>query len=98
MLPVVVALGIGAGIFFGKVFFLRELLLFIAIVVLLALFAANLLVLGIVFQTAGRSILQFVRAANPAVVQENANSEGPRRAFLESPTIGAAPGTRSSNS
>jgi hypothetical protein len=92
VLLVVVVLGIGAGVFFGKFYFVRELFLFVAIAALLAFFAANLLVLGIVFQTAGRSIVQSVRNRRAKPVAE-VNAERQPRPFLGSPTVGRSGGS-----
>ncbi len=89
-LLVIVVLGIAAGVFFGKFYFVRALLLFVCIAALVAFFAANLMVVGILFHAAGQSILQSVRKAKPVVTQEKANAEGQAVPFLGSPTVNPA--------
>jgi hypothetical protein len=89
VLLVVVALAIGAGVFFGRFYFVRELLLFVVIAALLAFFVANLVVLGLVFQTAGRSIVQSVRNRRAKAVAV-VTAERQPRPFLGSPTVGTA--------
>jgi hypothetical protein len=66
----IVALGIATGIFFGRFYFVHELVLFVAIAAILAFFVANLVVLGIVFRAAGRSILRSVRKAKPGITAQ----------------------------
>jgi hypothetical protein len=92
MLPVIVALGIAAGVFFGKLYFVRELVLFVCITAIVALFAANLGVLGILFHAAGQSILQSVRKAKPAAAQEKFDAKRLAAPFLGSPTVSPAAG------
>ncbi|MGB9421891.1 MAG: hypothetical protein WBR26_22670 [Candidatus Acidiferrum sp.] len=91
---IVAVLGIAVGIFFGHFYFVHELVLFVAIAALLAVFAANLLVLGILFRAAGQSILLAVRKAKPRVAaQEETNSERQVGPILGSPTISTGAGT-----
>ena len=66
----IVVLGFAAGVFVGKIYFVREFVLFVLIAALVSLVAANLLVLGIVFYAAGQSILHSVRKAKPANSQQ----------------------------
>jgi len=89
-LQVVGVLGIAAGVFFGRPYFFRELVLLVCIAAIVALFAANLVVLGILFLGAGQSILQPARAAKPAAAQEKVNAERQSAPFLGSPAVSPA--------
>lgn len=81
-------LGIAVGVFFGKFYFVREFLLFVATTAILAVFGANLAVLVIVLHAAWRSILQSVQSAKPGTVaDEKAKAERQARAFVGSPTV-----------
>jgi hypothetical protein len=74
--PAIAVLGIVAGVFFGRFYFVHELVLFVAIAAILTFFGANLVVLGIVFHAAGRSLLQSVQKAKPGLTaQEVPNVE-----------------------
>jgi len=93
----IVVLSIAAGVFLGRFYFVRELLLFVAIAALLTFFGANLVVLGILFHAAGRSILQSVRkATKPGIAtQEEANTERQAGPLVGNPTIATAAGADS---
>ena len=89
-LLVFVVLSISAGVFFGRFYFVRELVLFVCVAVGVAFLAGNLVVLGILCHAAGQSILQSVRKGKPVAAQEKANAERQAGPFVESPTVGAA--------
>ena len=86
-----VSLGLAA---FGPlldVYIVRELLLCVACAAFLVFFAANLALLGILFQTVTRSLLQFVREPKTRIAQqEEAYAEGHGGPFVVSPTISTA--------
>ena len=67
----IVVLGIVASVFFRQFYFVRELALFVGIAAILAVFVGNLMVLGILFNAAGQSILQ---AVGKAAAQEKATA------------------------
>ena len=94
-LQVIVVLGVAAGVFFGKSYFARELVLFVCIAAIVALFAGNLVVLGILFHLGGQSILQSVRKAKPAAAQDKVNAERLAAPFLGFPTVSPAAELRS---
>ena len=94
-LRVIVVLGIAAGMFFGKPYFFRELVLLVCIAAIAALFAANLVVLGILFHAGGQSVLQSARTAKPAAAQEKVNAARQAAPFLGSPTVSPATALRS---
>jgi hypothetical protein len=84
----IVALSIAAGVFFGKFYFVRELLLFVIIAAFLVFFGATVALLGILCHAAGRRIFQFVRRAKPEIAaQGEANVEGQAGPFVGSPTV-----------
>jgi len=92
----IVVLSIPAGVFLGGFYFVRELLLFVAIAALLTFFGANLVVLGILFHAAGRSILQYVHKVKPGIAtQEEANTERQAGPLVGNPTIATAAGADS---
>jgi hypothetical protein len=92
----IVVLSIAAGVFLGRFYFVRELLLFVAIAALLTFFGANLVMLGILFHAAGRSILQSVQKAKPGIAtQEEANTERQTGPLVGNPTIATAAGADS---
>ena len=92
----IVVLSIAAGVFLGRFYFVRELLLFVAIAALLTFFGANLVMLGILFHAAGRSILQSVQKAKPGIAtQEEANTERQAGPLVGNPTIATAAGADS---
>ena len=92
----IVVLSIAVGVFLGRFYFVRELLLFVAIAALLTFFGANLVMLGILFHAAGRSILQSVRKAKPGIAaQEEANTEQQAGPLVGNPTIATAAGADS---
>jgi len=76
-LLVIVVLGIVAGVFFGQFYFVHELVLFVCIVVIVAFFAVNLMVLGVLFHLAGQSIFHSVRKAKPVAARRLLGEEGP---------------------
>jgi hypothetical protein len=92
----IVVLGLVAGIFFGGFYLVHELVLFVCIAALLALFSANLLVLGILLHAAGQGILQSLRKSKPTIAAyEVAKSEHEDGSLVDSPTIGRAAGANS---
>jgi hypothetical protein len=71
-----VVLGLAAGIFFGRFYFVRELVLLLILAMFLAFLVGNLVVLGILCRAAGQSILQSIRKAKPEIAaQVEANPE-----------------------
>lgn len=88
----ILLLGIGAGVFFGRFYFVQEFLLFVCIAALLAFFTANLVVLGILFQAAERSAVQAVRDRRMKRVAARAEASAGRqpRPFLGSPAAGTS--------
>jgi hypothetical protein len=89
----IVLLGIAAGVFFGGFYFVHELVLFVAIAAILTFFGANLVVLGIVFHAAGRSILQSVQKAKPGITaQDVPNVERQAGPIVVTPPVRPAAG------
>jgi len=89
---VILLLGIGAGVFFGRFYFVQESLLLVCIAALLVFFTANLVVLGILFQAAGRSVVQAVRDQRTKRIAARAEAGAGRqpRPFLGSPAVGTS--------
>jgi hypothetical protein len=85
-LLVAVVLAISVYVLLQEVYFVRELLLFVACAALLAFFAANLVLLGILFHAAGRSVAQCLRKPRMAPQEEVVVN----RLLVGSPTIDAA--------
>ena len=84
----IVALSIAAGVFFGKFYFVRELLLFVIIAAFLVFFGANVALLGILCHAAGRSILNSLRKAKAGITaQGEADVEGQAGPSAGSPTV-----------
>jgi hypothetical protein len=83
-----VVLGIAAGVFFGKSYFVHELVLFVALAAILTFLGANLVVLGIVFHIAGRTILQSVQKAKRGITaQEVPNIERQAGPIVVTPPV-----------
>ena len=85
----IAALGMVAGGFFGKVYLVQELLVVVALTALVVFFAANLVVLGILFHAIGKSILHSIRNAGQTLAQKKANAEQPAHVFRELSRAGA---------
>jgi hypothetical protein len=84
----IVALGITAGLFSGGSYFVREIVLFVGVAALLAVFAANLLVLGILLQAAGRGVALSIRKPKRVIaVYAEAKSENTPGSLVDSRPI-----------
>jgi hypothetical protein len=66
----------------GKPYFLQGLVVSVGLTVLVALFAGNLYVLGILACKAGGNMLRLVRTAKPMIASKGAHSERTARRFL----------------
>ena len=78
-LLVAVVLAISVYVLLQEVFFVRELLLLVACAARLAFFAANLVLLGILFHAAGRSIAQCFRKPRMGPQEESGSQPLARR-------------------
>jgi hypothetical protein len=86
----IVTLGITAGLFSGGSYFLREIVLFVGVAALLAFFAANLIVLGILLQAAGRGVAHSLRRPKPVIAAyAEAKSENTAGSLVDSRPIGS---------
>jgi len=70
ILLAIVVTAIAAGVYFGKFYFVQELLLFVCIAAIVAFFVANLMLLGVLLHAAAQSILQFTRKENPVIAAQ----------------------------
>ena len=89
MLVTVVLVGSSACVLLLGAYFVKEILLFVACAALLALLAANVTQLGILFHAAGRRVLQYFRKPGIAP-QGEVCSQQHTDPLVGSPTLGAA--------